>query len=223
MLFGSGTSSRISRLVIPPIRNAGQLGRVQPVHRGAQRAGGQRPVPARVEHPVQDVLAGPAGSPGSGPAGRCSSARRRRGSRSASANASCSACARLTQSMSSNSSSAALSGVRRLSSRPGRCRMTWRRRPTSESTWNMALPFLAGPGPEQPYRWPAYAAAWTLDLGLASRPADGGSSWTSTRSAAMSRPWPTRSRRPWRRCRTCLSTVTATRWSPAPAWAGPSG
>src|SRR5271170_101736 len=61
--------------------------------------------------------------------------------RSTSANASCSACARLTQSTSSNSRSAALSGVRRLSSRPGRCRITCRSRPTSESTWNIAPPF----------------------------------------------------------------------------------
>src|SRR5215813_5638083 len=31
--------------------------RVEPFHRRAQGAGGERPVPARVEHPVQDVAA----------------------------------------------------------------------------------------------------------------------------------------------------------------------
>src|ERR1044071_9923965 len=75
--------------------------------------------------------------------------------------------------MSSNSSSAALSGVSRFSSRPGRCRMTWRRRPTSEATWNMALIFPAGPGPDQLSGCPgrlAYAAAMALDLGLAAGP-----------------------------------------------------
>jgi hypothetical protein len=36
----------------------GQLSRAQPVHRGAQGSGGQRAVPARVEQPVQDVVAG---------------------------------------------------------------------------------------------------------------------------------------------------------------------
>src|SRR3954451_20151601 len=39
--------------------------------------------------------------------------------------------------MSSNSRLCTLSGVRRLSSTPGRCRITCRSRPASESTWNV--------------------------------------------------------------------------------------
>src|SRR5215472_6528276 len=42
----------------PARQKRGQAGRVQPVHAGPQRGGGQRPVPARVEQPVQDVGTG---------------------------------------------------------------------------------------------------------------------------------------------------------------------
>ncbi len=115
----------------------GQLGRAQPVHRRPQGRGGQRPVPARVEQPVKDVAAGLGDVQGLGQQVAVVVDHHARATRRAAANASCSACARLTHSMSSNSRSATLSGVRRLSSRSGRCRITCRRRPTSESTWNM--------------------------------------------------------------------------------------
>src|SRR5579862_1506799 len=49
-------------------------------------------------------------------------------------NASCSSLARLTQITSSNSNSSALDGVRRVCSRPGRCTITLRSVPTSDST-----------------------------------------------------------------------------------------
>ncbi len=55
-------------------------------------------------------------------------------SRIASTNMSCSALALATQITSSNSSSSAFDGVRRLCSRPGRCVMTLRSLPTSEYT-----------------------------------------------------------------------------------------
>ena len=58
MLLGSGPSSRISRLVMPPIRNRASSGRAEPVHRLAQRVRRQRPVQPRVEDPVQHVVAG---------------------------------------------------------------------------------------------------------------------------------------------------------------------
>src|SRR5579862_1218836 len=53
-------------------------------------------------------------------------------------NASCSYFARLTQITSSNSSSSALVGVSRVCSRPGRCTITLRSVPTSDSTDNDA-------------------------------------------------------------------------------------
>ena len=41
----------------PASQESGQAGRVEAAHRGAQGAGGERPVPARIEHAVQDVFA----------------------------------------------------------------------------------------------------------------------------------------------------------------------
>ena len=41
----------------PAAQEPRQARRVQPVHAGAQGGRGERPVPARVEHPVQDVVA----------------------------------------------------------------------------------------------------------------------------------------------------------------------
>jgi len=38
----------------PAGQELGQPGRIQPAHRGPERGRGQRPLPARVEHPVQD-------------------------------------------------------------------------------------------------------------------------------------------------------------------------
>ena len=60
-------------------------------------------------------------------------------SRITSANASCSDFARLTQSTSSNSSSSAFDGVRRVCSKPGRWTMTLRSFPTSECTPNAII------------------------------------------------------------------------------------
>ena len=58
MLFGAGPSSRISRLVMPPIRNRARSLALEFLHRAAQRVDGQRPVQPRVEDPVQHVLPG---------------------------------------------------------------------------------------------------------------------------------------------------------------------
>ena len=41
----------------PAGQEPGQAGRLQAAHRGAQGAGGERPLPARIEHAVQDVFA----------------------------------------------------------------------------------------------------------------------------------------------------------------------
>ena len=68
---------------------------------------------------------------------RCTSTPR---SRSTSANPSCSARARRTHSTSSKSKASLFEGVSRFSSRSGRCRMTRRSRPASESTWNPIHP-----------------------------------------------------------------------------------
>ena len=67
------------------------------------------------------------------------------GSRSISAKPSCSCLARCTHSTSSKSRSSLLVGVSRFSSRPGRCRITCRSGPTSESTWKrMSDPLRLG-------------------------------------------------------------------------------
>ena len=67
-----------------------------------------------------------------------------RGRAGRSANASCSCWARLTHSTSSKRNSSLLLGVSRLSSSPGRCRITRLSRPTSESTWSaMASSFCS--------------------------------------------------------------------------------
>ena len=41
----------------PASQESGQAGRLQAAHRGAQGAGGERPVPAWIEHAIQDVFA----------------------------------------------------------------------------------------------------------------------------------------------------------------------
>ena len=70
-----------------------------------------------------------------------------------SAKASCSWRALFTHSTSSKSRSAQLLGVRRRSSRPGRCSSTRRRVPTSESTWNVVMASCSGMVPPSSCCW----------------------------------------------------------------------
>ena len=57
MLLGSGPNSMISRLVIPPARNSARRAESSPSIVARRTASGEWPVPARVEHPLHDVVA----------------------------------------------------------------------------------------------------------------------------------------------------------------------
>ena len=135
----SPTSWRTSALVIPPIRNSATVAgirRARPTPGPARAAAIPTSRSLRMWSQTQSLTPGSASASASSCSVRNTSTPR---SRITSANMSCSALARATHSTSSNSSSSALDGVRRLCSRPGRCTITRRSRPTSECTPSVML------------------------------------------------------------------------------------
>ena len=133
-------ASRNSRLVIPPTSASASSGGGQRLEGGPQMVGGERPVLLLVEDPVQHERPAPPGCPGPRRAGRRRGGPRRPGRAARPRTRRAPARARRTHSTSSKSSASLLLGVSRFSSRSGRCRMTRRSRPASESTWNPMPP-----------------------------------------------------------------------------------
>ena len=121
--------------MIPPIRNsATTAGSADPAH-SAARCAAVMPTSRsfRMCRHTQSLASGLASAWASRSSASNTSTPR---SRIASQNMSCSALARATHSTSSKSSSSALDGVSRVCSSPGRCTITWRSLPTSDSTAN---------------------------------------------------------------------------------------
>ena len=144
MLVGSAdshtspTSWAMSALVIPPIRNSATSAASAVSAHSRPRCAAVMPTSRslRMWSLTQSLTPGWASASASSCSAWKTSTPR---SRITSTNASCSDLARATQITSSNSSSPAFDGVRRVCSSPGRCTITWRNVPTSECTPNGML------------------------------------------------------------------------------------
>src|SRR6185312_3311646 len=131
-------SSATSARVIPPIRNSVTSSASDASAHSRARSAAAIPTSSsfRMWSLTQSLASGLASASASNCSTWKTSTPR---SRITSTNMSCSALARATQITSSNSSSSALDGVRRLCSRPGRCTITRRSLPTSEWTPSVML------------------------------------------------------------------------------------